>query len=85
MSFEPATGRELFRSSIGDVDEAVARARRIVDENDDGKPDGPELDEATRASVAETVGLAQAIVDKELTVVEHAGGSERRAQPITRK
>ena len=27
VSFEPATGRELFRSSIGDVDEAVARAR----------------------------------------------------------
>ena len=28
---------------------------------------------------------SQAIVDKELTVVEHAGGSERRAQPISRK
>ncbi|GIT30038.1 MAG: hypothetical protein Ct9H300mP1_20840 [Planctomycetaceae bacterium] len=39
------------------LDEAVTRARGIVDENDDQKPDGPELDESTRTAVAETVGL----------------------------
>ena len=35
----------------------MTRERGIVDENDDQKPDGPELDESTRAAVAETVGL----------------------------
>jgi arginyl-tRNA synthetase len=39
------------------LDEAVARARQIVDANDDAKPAGPELDEAARAQVAEVVGI----------------------------
>lgn len=41
----------------GLLDEAVSRARKIVNENDDAKKTGPELDEATRAAVAEKVGL----------------------------
>ncbi len=39
------------------LDEAVSRARQIVDDNDDSKKDGPELDEVERAAVAETVGI----------------------------
>ena len=44
------------------LDEAVSRARQIVDANDDAKTDKegnptPELDAATRADVAEAVGL----------------------------
>ena len=41
----------------GLLDESIARARKIVDENDDAKAGGPELDEAARADVAEKVGL----------------------------
>ncbi|HAA48762.1 MAG TPA: arginine--tRNA ligase, partial [Planctomycetaceae bacterium] len=66
VSFGTVLGedRRPFQTRSGDtvgleslLDEAVDRARRIVDENDDGKPEGPELDEETRAAVAETVGL----------------------------
>ena len=39
------------------LDEALTRARTIIEENDDAKPDGPELDEATRAAVTEVVGI----------------------------
>ncbi len=58
-----------FKTRAGDtvgleslLDEAIREARRIVDENDDSKRDdhdqpAPELDDATRAAVAETVGL----------------------------
>ncbi|MFO1093820.1 MAG: arginine--tRNA ligase [Planctomycetaceae bacterium] len=58
-----------FKTRAGDtvgleslLDEAVAAARRIVDENDNAKQDdrdqpAPELDDATRQSVAEIVGL----------------------------
>ena len=53
--FQTRTGDTVGLESL--LDEAVSRARRIVDENDDAKPEGPELDEATRAAVAETVGL----------------------------
>jgi len=56
--------RRPFRTRAGDtvgleslIDEALARAREIVDANDDAKPDGPELDNDTRAAVAETVGI----------------------------
>jgi len=42
---------------MGLLDEAVERALKIVSDNDDGKPNGPELDEATRRQVAETVGI----------------------------
>ena len=41
----------------GLLDESISRARKIVDENEDAKPGGPELDEAARADVAEKVGL----------------------------
>ncbi len=41
----------------GLLDESITRARKIVDENDDAKPTGAELDEAARADVAEKVGL----------------------------
>ena len=66
VSFGTVLGddRRPFKTRSGDtvgleslLDEAVTRARGIVDENDDQKPDGPELDESTRAAVAETVGL----------------------------
>ncbi|MEE3284204.1 MAG: arginine--tRNA ligase [Planctomycetota bacterium] len=66
VSFGTVLGedRRPFQTRSGDtvgldrlLDWAVDRARRIVDENDDGKPEGPELDEETRAAVAETVGL----------------------------
>jgi arginyl-tRNA synthetase len=58
-----------FKTRAGDtvgleslLDEAVAQARRIVDENDDAKRDdkdqpAPELNEAERQSVAEIVGI----------------------------
>ena len=39
------------------LDEAVSRARGIVDANDDAKPNGPELDAAERQRIAEIVGL----------------------------
>jgi arginyl-tRNA synthetase len=39
------------------LDEAVVEARKIVDAGDDAKPEGPELDEATRAQIAEAVGI----------------------------
>lgn len=60
--------RRPFKTRAGDtvgleslLDEAVARARAIVDENDDSKKDGPELDPATRAEVAEIVGIGGVI------------------------
>lgn len=56
--------RQMFRTRSGGtvgletlLDEAVVRARQIVDANDDGKPSGPELDDATRQAIAEVVGL----------------------------
>ena len=56
--------RRPFKTRSGDtigleslLDEAVERAAKIVAENDDAKPDGPELDAAERAAIAEAVGL----------------------------
>ncbi|REJ71630.1 MAG: arginine--tRNA ligase [Planctomycetota bacterium] len=53
-----------FKTRAGDVvglesllDQAVAQARKIVDANDDAKPGGAELDDASRAQVAEVVGI----------------------------
>lgn len=40
------------------LDEAVAQAARIVAENDDAKPGGPELSPQQRAQIAEAVGIA---------------------------
>jgi len=42
----------------GLLDEAVSRAGRIVAENDDAKPGGPELSPDQRQEIAETVGIA---------------------------
>ncbi len=65
VSFGTILGEDKrpFRTRSGDtvgleslLDEAVARARQIIDENDDAK-ETPELDEATRAQVAEIVGI----------------------------
>jgi arginyl-tRNA synthetase len=65
VSFGTILGEDKrpFRTRSGDtigleslLDESVLRARRIVDENDDSK-ETPELDERTRAAVAETVGI----------------------------
>ncbi len=65
VSFGTILGEDKrpFRTRSGDtigleslLDEAVLRARRIVDENDDAK-ETPELDARTRAIVAETVGI----------------------------
>jgi len=39
------------------LDEAVRRARQIVETGDDAKPDGPELTPDQRARIAETVGI----------------------------
>lgn len=39
------------------LDEAIESAYQIVSQNDDAKPNGPELDEAERRDVAEAVGL----------------------------
>ncbi|HEY1600342.1 MAG TPA: arginine--tRNA ligase [Pirellulales bacterium] len=54
-----------FKTRSGDtvgleglLDEAVERAYRIVCENDDSKPDGRELSDDTRRSIAQTVGIA---------------------------
>jgi arginyl-tRNA synthetase len=53
-----------FKTRAGDtvgleslLDEAVARAEKIVADNDEAKPGGPELSPADRARVAETVGI----------------------------
>jgi arginyl-tRNA synthetase len=42
----------------GLLDEAVRRALQIVSDNDDSKPDGPELSDDKRRAVAESVGIA---------------------------
>ena len=54
-----------FKTRSGDtvglgglLDEAVLRAHRIVSENDDAKPLGPELSPPQRQQVAERVGIA---------------------------
>lgn len=66
VSFGTILGEDKrpFKTRSGDtvgleslLDEAVAQSRKIVDEIDDSKPDGPELDAETRAKVAEMVGI----------------------------
>ena len=54
-----------FKTRAGDavgleslLDEAVARAAKVVTENDEAKPKGPELSEEQRAQIAKTVGIA---------------------------
>lgn len=66
VSFGTVLGEDgrPFRTRAGDtvslealLDEAVARARKIVDANDDAKPGGPELSQEERARIAEVVGI----------------------------
>jgi arginyl-tRNA synthetase len=52
--FKTRSGDTVGLNSL--LDEAILRARRIVDENDDAREE-PSLDEATRSEVAESVGL----------------------------
>jgi len=54
-----------FKTRSGDtvgleglLDEAVERAHKIVSENDDAKPEGRELSDIERSSIAQTVGIA---------------------------
>jgi arginyl-tRNA synthetase len=54
-----------FKTRSGDtvgltglLDEAVRRAHKIVSDNDDSKPDGPELPAEERQRIAEAVGIA---------------------------
>ncbi len=56
--------RRPFKTRSGDtvgleslLDEAVEHAQAIVEANDAGKPNGPELDPAAREAVAEIVGI----------------------------
>jgi arginyl-tRNA synthetase len=65
VSFGTILGEDKrpFKTRSGDtvgleglLDEALLRARRIVDDNDDTK-ETPELDDRARAAVAETVGI----------------------------
>jgi len=56
--------RRPYKTRSGDVvglesliDEAVSRARRIVDENDERKPQGADLDDSARQKIAEAVGI----------------------------
>jgi arginyl-tRNA synthetase len=67
VSFGTVLGEDgrPFKTRAGDtvsleglLDEAVSRAARIVAENDDAKPGGPELSAEQRARIAETVGIA---------------------------
>ncbi|HEX4131158.1 MAG TPA: arginine--tRNA ligase [Pirellulales bacterium] len=67
VSFGTVLGEDgrPFKTRSGDtvgltglLDEAVARAHRIVSENDDAKPGGAELSAAERHRIAETVGIA---------------------------
>jgi arginyl-tRNA synthetase len=59
------TDGKPFKTRAGDavgleslLDEAVARAAKVVEENDESKPNGPELSPEQRAQIAETVGIA---------------------------
>ena len=67
VSFGTVLGEDgrPFKTRAGDtvgleslLDEAVARATKIVQQNDDAKPDGPELSVEQRAQIADRVGIA---------------------------
>ncbi len=66
VSFGTILGEDKrpFKTRSGDtvgleslLDEAITRAREIVNENDDNKPNGAELDDKRRAEIAEIVGI----------------------------
>ena len=67
VSFGTVLGEDgrPFKTRSGDtvgleglLDESVARALRVVGDNDDAKPGGPELSEEQRREVARRVGIA---------------------------
>lgn len=67
VSFGTVMGEDgkPFKTRSGDtvgleglLDEAVARAAKVVSEADDALPDGPLLNEAQRKQISETVGIA---------------------------
>lgn len=67
VSFGTVLGEDgrPFRTRAGDtvgleslLDEAIERARRVVSRNDDEQPGGPQLSDAQRDEIAETVGIA---------------------------
>lgn len=67
VSFGTVLGEDgrPFKTRAGDIvglsgllDEAIARAYKIVCNNDDAKPGGPELSDAERSHIAEVVGIA---------------------------
>jgi arginyl-tRNA synthetase len=67
ISFGTVLGEDgrPYRTRSGDVvglegllDEAIRRAYRVVAENDDAKPNGPELSEERRQAIARAVGHA---------------------------
>ena len=53
--FKTRSGDTVGLESL--LDEAVQRARVVIDANDDAKPAGSELDDAARSRIAESVGL----------------------------
>lgn len=53
--FKTRSGDTVGLESL--LDESVSKAFRIVSDNDDAKPGGAELDEASRERIAEIVGL----------------------------
>ncbi|QDV30068.1 Arginine--tRNA ligase [Planctopirus ephydatiae] len=53
--FKTRSGDTVGLESL--LDEAVVRARQIVNAGDDGKPTGAELDDTTRQAIAEIVGI----------------------------
>jgi len=66
VSFGTVMGKDNkpYKTRSGDIiglgsllDEAVTRARAVVDSNDDSKPNGPELSEEERQQIAEIVGI----------------------------
>ncbi len=66
VSFGTVMGKDNkpFKTRAGDtigleslLDESITRARKIVDVNDDRKPNGTELDEQQRQRIAEIIGL----------------------------
>ena len=54
--FKTRSGDTVGLESL--LDEAVARAHKIVCENDDAKPEGPELSAQDRQQIAKKVGIA---------------------------
>jgi arginyl-tRNA synthetase len=83
VSFGTVLGEDgrPFKTRAGDtvgleglLDEAIERALKIVSENDDAKPSGPELSAEERQRVAEAVGIG---------AVKYADLSQNRTSDYT--